>query len=84
MVDEACSSEFIAAEIFETANPEWLEIRDVSEGPEGVKGSFRIKALNGEWTYRLLQRVAWLEGVFEAELVMGELKSYSAMTTAAP
>lgn len=81
-VDEACSTEFIAAELFEAANPQWLEIRDVSEGPEGMTGSFRIKAVNGEWTYRLLRRVPWLDGVFEAELALGELLLCPAMREA--
>lgn len=82
VVNEACTTEYIAAELFESADIRWLQFRDVSEGPDGVTGSFRITASNGEWTYRLLGRVPWLDGVFEAELALGEAMPCSAIAKA--
>ena len=78
---EALPTELIDAEIFEAAHPRWLQIWNVSETDEGVSGSFRIAASNGEWTYRLRRRCPWLGRAFEADLALGEpVHKQSAMT----
>lgn len=81
-VTEARSVEQIAVEIFESADPRWLQIWGFEDGPEGVKGSFRVTASNGEWTYRFTRKLWWLDGIYEAELALGEVLENPAWTTA--
>ena len=81
VVREARTVEQIAVEIFERADPRWLQIWDFEDGPEGVKGSFRITASNGEWTYRFTRKLWHLDGVYEAELALGEVLENPAWTT---
>jgi len=82
VVREARSVEQIAVEIFERADPRWLQIWGFEDGPEGVKGNFRVTASNGEWTYRFTRKLWYLDGVYEAELVLGQVLVNPAYTTA--
>lgn len=87
-VREALPTELIDAELFETADTRWLQFWGVAETEEGVTGSFRITASNGEWTYRLVGRRPCDYGgaghsVFEAALALGEPLILRPVTTSA-
>ena len=84
VVLEARSVEQIAVEIFERADPRFLQIWDFSDDSDGVHGSFRITASNGEWTYRFVRKCWWLDGVYEAVLALGEPLEHHVSTSSQP
>jgi len=81
-VSEALPIEQIALEIFESPNP-WLSIRDFSDDSDGVHGQFTIKASNGTWTYQFTRKLWWLDGVYEAKLIHGDVLHDPVATTGA-
>lgn len=82
-VTEALPVELIAAELFERADRRWLRVWHVEDGPDGVRGKFSINADNGVWTYELVRRSLWMDGVYEARLISGTVLRHDAHTTAA-
>jgi len=81
-VQEALQTEQIADEIFERSDPRFIQIWDFSDlGPRGCTGFFRVTARNGQWTYRFTRKIWWLDHVYEAEMVQGEVLLDSVWST---